>query len=77
MKNTLYIYQASSGGWVICLSEFRGKPKNEMKLHLGEYVPGEAFAVYAQRHLQGMDYQSFKGLMQVAYPHIKFEWWKS
>lgn len=51
------------------------KPE-EMRPNLGDLVPGEMFAAYAQRCVEGADYAQFKKMIALGFPDDKFEWWE-
>lgn len=72
----LVFYRVEPDEWVICLSEFRDEPRRaEMQASLGDLVPSELFAPFAQRQLKGgLSLKQFKRLIEESYPDTKFEW---
>ena len=76
--NVCYVfYWIKPDEWVLCLGEFKGKPRpEELRPTLGEDIPGREFAPYATRGLQGMNYATFKTVLNESYPHVTFEWWE-
>ena len=63
--------------FVLCLSSVKGKGDPElMRPHLGELVPAEEFAPYAERGINGATLEDFRQIMTEAMPHVQFEWWE-
>ena len=72
----LVFYWIRPAQWVICMGDVKNPDPDAMRPNLGDLVPGELFAAYAQRNIDGLtDLEQFKEIITDSFPHIKFEWW--
>lgn len=70
----IVVYRVGDG-YVLAMGEGRGRGKpNLMRPMLGEECPGSAFAPYAQRGIEGMDFGTLRDVMTIEMPNMKWEW---